>query len=236
MSASTEQARVDGRAERSRRTRAAIVSAHMDLLRGGELAPTAQRIAESAGISVRLLWVHFADKEALFEATAKQVYEELGQQMIPIDSALYLPQRIDQLVSGRVAYLEALEPFARASGPREASSPTLRDYHGLHVRRLADEIEATFAAELAPLDPDARGDLIAALTTVTTWQSWTTLRDRLSLDRRRAEAVLVMTVGALLGGRTPQPGARPTAAVRTGADETTTAPDSHSRQPPTPTP
>lgn len=201
--------RVDGRAERSRRTRAAIVAAHMELLGTGLMAPTAERIAESAGISVRSLWLHFPDKEALFEATAQRVYAELGPHLLQVEPTMDVRQRIDLFVRDRVAYLEALEPFARASEPREATSPALRRYHGLHVRRGADAIEAVFAAELAPLQPDVRSDLVAALTTVTTWQSWITLRDRLGLGGRRAQEVLALTVAALLAVGGPDPAPRP---------------------------
>ena len=49
--------------------RAAIADALLSLLEEGELQPTATRIAERAGISLRLIYHHFGDLEALFRET-----------------------------------------------------------------------------------------------------------------------------------------------------------------------
>lgn len=66
---STTQRRSDGRTLRAERTRAAIIDAHMALMLEGDPQPTARRVAERAGVSLRTLWGHFADLEALFAAT-----------------------------------------------------------------------------------------------------------------------------------------------------------------------
>ena len=66
----TSPQRVDGRTARSERTRNAIVDAHLRLIHEGDLRPTAERIAKQAGVSLRALWSHFSDLEALFAARA----------------------------------------------------------------------------------------------------------------------------------------------------------------------
>ena len=54
-------ARIDGRLARSARTRHAVVDALLDLLGEGDLRPTAARIAERAGVSLRIVFHHFED-------------------------------------------------------------------------------------------------------------------------------------------------------------------------------
>ena len=49
-----EDVRVDGRTARAQRTRAAIVEAHLDLIRAGDLRPTGERIAEAADQTAKL--------------------------------------------------------------------------------------------------------------------------------------------------------------------------------------
>ncbi|HEY0938137.1 MAG TPA: hypothetical protein VGD91_30885, partial [Trebonia sp.] len=51
----------DGRAARSHRSRRAIVEALRALHAEGDLRPTAPRVAERAGVSVRTVWQQFAD-------------------------------------------------------------------------------------------------------------------------------------------------------------------------------
>ena len=61
---------VDGRIARGKRARTAIVDALLALIEAGELRPSAARIAERAGVSLRSVFQHFRDVESLFAAMA----------------------------------------------------------------------------------------------------------------------------------------------------------------------
>jgi len=189
---------VRGRAARTQRTRAAIVAAHADLIGEGDLRPTGERIAERAGVSRRALWLHFAEMEALFEATAAEVLGRQDRAFRPVDPSLDLASRIDLFCRQRTTLLESIAPFARASQLREPYSPALRDYHRRHVRRVVEEIGVLFADELGRAAPAARARLVAALAAATTWGSWSVLRDDLGLSHQRSRAVMVSTMTALL--------------------------------------
>jgi TetR/AcrR family transcriptional regulator, regulator of autoinduction and epiphytic fitness len=203
MTTPRAETRVDGRTERSRRTREAIVSAHMALVLEGELKPTAPVIAQRAGISVRSLWLHFADMEAVFAATAEAVFDQVGGFGPRIDPHLPLDERIRVFVERKLAHIEAIDPFARASELREAHSPALRRNHARHVSSEADHIAETFEPELAGLPTGTRDDVLAALTATTAWRCWTTMREQLGLDRDRITSVLELTVAALLASVAP---------------------------------
>src|SRR3546814_6231042 len=56
---------VDGRTLRAMRTREAIFDATFSLIDEGDLRPTAPRVAERAGVSVRSVFQHFDDLESL---------------------------------------------------------------------------------------------------------------------------------------------------------------------------
>ncbi len=115
--------RVDGRSARALRTRSAIVDAHLELLRDGDLRPTGERIAERAGVSLRTLWTNFKDMETLFAAAGERLTELQLAAHRPISPDLPLERRIDAFCRQRATMLEILTPAARAAVTREPFSP-----------------------------------------------------------------------------------------------------------------
>src|SRR3954454_5900096 len=91
----------DGRAARSVRTRRAIVDALRSLHHEGDLLPTAPRVAERAGVSVRTVWQHFDDIETLLVEAGRRDLEIAMTFVTPIDSNLPLAARIAALVDQR---------------------------------------------------------------------------------------------------------------------------------------
>lgn len=193
MSSDSAQPRVDGRTARSERTRAAIIEAHVALIHAGDLRPTADRIAKQAGVSLRALWSHFADMEALFAASGQLVLDRRDAGHQPIPAGLPLPERIEAFCRQRAQQLEQIAPAAKASALKEPFSPALQKYRRSHVDRVRDEIKTLFDDEIA-------GDetLLAALINASMWPSWGTYRDAMDLDTEAATAALIRTVTALL--------------------------------------
>lgn len=185
--------RVDGRTARSERTRNAIVDAHIELISGGDLRPTADRIAKLAGVSLRALWSHFADMEALFAASGERVLVRRDAAFQPIRADLPLAERISGYCSQRARLLEQIASTAKAASIKEPFSPTLQSYRRTHTERVREELRVLFAAEI-----DGDEGLLAALTAVSMSPTWGTWRDTLGLSVEAAQAALTTTVTALL--------------------------------------
>src|SRR3954462_3397920 len=100
----------DGRAARSVRTRRAIVDALRALHHEGDLRPTAPRVAERAGVSLRTVWQHFNDLETLLVEAGQRDYEIALRYVTPIDPAAPLSARLRQLVRQRGRMYEDLAP------------------------------------------------------------------------------------------------------------------------------
>jgi TetR/AcrR family transcriptional regulator of autoinduction and epiphytic fitness len=188
--------RIDGRTARSERTRTAIVEAHLALILDGDLRPTADRIAKQAGVSLRALWSHFADMEALFAASGELILQRRDEAHQPIPTDLPLPARIDAYCRQRARALEHIAPAAKASALKEPFSPALQSYRRAHLERVHTELKILFSREI-------NGDetLLAALTAASTWPTWGTLRDAMGLDPDAARLVLMRTITALLTAR-----------------------------------
>jgi AcrR family transcriptional regulator len=186
--------KVDGRRARGLRTRDAIVTALLDLVAGGDLSPTAQRIADRAGVSVRSVYQHFTDVEGLFQETAARTCQMAEAMRVEIDPQWPLEKRVEAFSSERAAILESLTPFNRASRLIEPSSSPLRESRLTLERMGQDELEAVFATELGRLGSPERSTLIAALDVMTSWAMWDHLRDS---GATTTEARRVMRVGLL---------------------------------------
>jgi AcrR family transcriptional regulator len=191
----------DGRTVRAERTRQALVDALLALLYEGELRPTAERIANRAGVSERSLFQHFADREALYQAVALQQYERIAPTLEPIDLALPLPERIDAFVAQRARLLEEVTPVRRAALLLEPESQVVAGWLQSVRRQKARELERVFRAELDTLDQRERGVVLGALVAAAAWTSWESLRAHQRLSVERSRMAMRRTIGSLLGER-----------------------------------
>ncbi|GAA2886412.1 hypothetical protein Acy02nite_41590 [Actinoplanes cyaneus] len=189
----TTPPRVDGRTARSERTRNAIVDAHLRLIAEGDLRPTADRIAKLAGVSLRALWSHFADMEALMAASGQRVLEQRDASYRSIPPELPLAERIETFSRQRARMLEEIGPTARASALKEPFSSALQRYRRLHVARVRDELTSTFPEEIGTDE-----DLLNALTAISLWPTWSTWREAMGLPVEAAQAALARSVRSLL--------------------------------------
>jgi TetR/AcrR family transcriptional regulator of autoinduction and epiphytic fitness len=188
----------DGRNARAERTRAALVDAMLTLLDGGDLKPTAERIAARAGVSERTLWQHFRDREALFQASALAQAERIGPLIEPLPAAdAPLLDRLDAFVMQRARVLERLTPVRRGALQLEASSETVAGWLRAVRAGAAAQVAEVFAPELSGRDD--REELLAALVAASAWTTWESLRAHQGLSTERAAATLQRTLAALLG-------------------------------------
>lgn len=188
----------DGRIARGERTREAIVAAHTELLRDGNLKPTGKMIAERAGVSVRTVWLNFKDLEALLDATTEFWMAEDDKLWRPIDQSLPLPERIADFSAQRGRRLENIAPAARSAKLGEPFSPSLQASRRRHVVRARSEVESIFAPELDEVGAD-RELLIHGIIVAVSWPAWEYLRDDFGVTVAEATAIMRHTLGILLG-------------------------------------
>lgn len=193
----------DGRAARTRRTREAVVDALLALLEEGDPAPTAQRVAQRAGVALRTVYVQFSDMETLWAAAGRRELARIGSLSEPVSLDLDLADRIEGFSRSRSRTLEALLPVMRATRPREPSSPQLMRNRALFIAAGDGEVARVFAPELDHVSPAARASVLDALYLVSSAPAWESLRHdrRLSVDEARAavrDALMALLTGARL--------------------------------------
>jgi TetR/AcrR family transcriptional regulator of autoinduction and epiphytic fitness len=189
---------IDGRTARAVRTREAIVDASIALVDEGDVRPTALKVAERAGVSVRSVFQHFDDLEGLYAAIANRLVDRLGGVKVVVDASLPLPDRINEMVRSRSRVLEVLTPIRRAAAVHAPFSAEVRARLQAGHNMLRAELERVFADELAEREEPARTRLLDSLDTVLSWPSWENLRTLNGRTQEEAEAVFAHMVAALL--------------------------------------
>ncbi len=166
------------RSARAERTRVAIADALLSLIDEGDLQPTATRIAERAGISLRLIYHHFGDLEALFhEATERETVRVLAR-VRPVALDQPFAGRVDAFVEQRCRLLEWMTPVCRAAALHTPTSETLQAARRQATRAGDHELTRVFAPEIARLGDAQRAPIVDALCVLTSWASWDGLRTR----------------------------------------------------------
>jgi TetR/AcrR family transcriptional regulator, regulator of autoinduction and epiphytic fitness len=190
----------DGRAARSHRSRRAIVDAMRALHAEGELRPTAPRVAERAGVSLRTVWQQFADMEALLVEANRRDNEILQTLMKQIDPDQPLAARVALFTSQRARILEQMTPSWRAARLQAPFSEELKRNKAQTLAMAKAELETVFAPELTKLAGKKGQELGEGLHAVSIWSFWESLRTELGLSPEQAENLVRATVTALLAG------------------------------------
>ncbi|MFE1830057.1 TetR/AcrR family transcriptional regulator [Streptomyces yangpuensis] len=189
--------RVDGRTERGRRTRDRIVDALLDLLDEGVVEFPAERVAERAGVSRRLVFHHFADMSELVDLAITRRLEQLAEQIRPLPVTGPRRVRVAALAEQRARILEWITPARLTLMRIDHPSPRIQqvtDEAFADARRRVAEI---FAEELGRLDESRAAELLDGLDAVTTWGAWNHWRSG-GKSPREARAAMEATVLNLL--------------------------------------
>jgi AcrR family transcriptional regulator len=189
---------LDGRSARALRTREAIVDACISLVEEGEVRPTAPRVAERAGVSVRSVFQHFEDLPALHSAVNRRIVTRLQAMLHPVDPTLPLVGRIAAFVRHRGALMEAVTPYRRAAYVHGPSVPEIQDVVRAGTGYLRDEVAGVFRAEIDQAPAAERPELLEALSTVLSWGAWDALRTEGGCSVAEASAVTRRLVTAVL--------------------------------------
>jgi AcrR family transcriptional regulator len=203
----------DGRVARGQRTRRNVAEALMDLLRAGDPDPTAKAVAGRAGVSLRLVFHHFADMDELYKFVAALHLRRQWADMPQLSPRLPLSTRIERTVAHRAALFEETSEVRRALVGRASTAPAIRQTVAAADNLFLQDLQATFGAELAALPASSRTDYLGAMDTGTSWEAWERLRNTSGMPVGGARKVISLMLQKLCTGTAD--GGRPGEAVGT---------------------
>jgi len=187
---------VDGRTLRRQRGRAAVTDAMIELVLEGHLPPSADQLAARSGVSVASVFRYFDGLDDL-RRSATEVYLHRYDHLfeIPDIGGGPLIGRIGRLVDARLRLYDVAGPMGRLVRIRSNDDAAARANLARLRDTYADQLRHHFDTELSTLTSDHRDDLVDAIATLTSFESWDHLRHHL----RRADADIRRTWARSLG-------------------------------------
>jgi len=187
-------ATVDGRRQRSERSREAIINAMLELVEEGILVPTAQQVSDRAGVGIRSLFRHFSDMESLFARADEKGREGYLALFAGGDRNGSLQERIAHAVECRAAAYEALKNTILSTQAQLWRYEVLRNNYARYQRGLRKDLE-DWLPELKELAPGRREAVDAAAS----FETWHRLRYHQGLGKKHSIEIVADTLGALMG-------------------------------------
>lgn len=173
-----ERSKQDGRRLRSLISQNIIVDAMMTLIQRGILEPTAQEVADEAGIGIRTVFRQIQDKENLFSKMDEKVRATLQETLKRATNPRgNLEERIEGLIELEAEIFESNLQFLRATLANKWKYNTLQKNYERNQRNIKSLLY-TWIPELKNLSESQQ----TLLTSVNSAGYWIELRENLVLS------------------------------------------------------
>ena len=182
----------DGRAERSKRSRQAIIEAIFKLYADGIYVPTAQEVADKSGLGIRTVFRHFSDMERLFVEGDRMLYSQYQGQpkLLPSGS---IEDRVGQIVTLRCDNCELFAPYIRATQAQlwrykklRENFRALTELHRVKLFSFIPELN-----EVSEVKQDA-ADMVMS------FESWNRLRFTQRKSQKETQSIMTFSLSAIL--------------------------------------
>jgi AcrR family transcriptional regulator len=201
----TRSVRIDGRRLRSERTRQLIIEAYLALAREeSPILPTAAKVAERAGYSVRSVFERFPDLHSLQIAAADFAITQVVAMAASRDASGGRMVRIKSHVDTRARASERWLPLWRALIANQGSSAELKARAHAMRERVLSLMEHMYAPELSTLSDVARRHTLIALEAIVDVESWARMREYFGLSNEEASAAWIQAIDRLLPPTPPE--------------------------------
>ena len=180
----------DGRRARSRTSRDKIVAAVLHLIEGGDLSPSAARVAEVAGVGLRSVFRHFDDMDSLYQEVSERVSAQVMPMLREAVIGATWKERLVRIVERRTSIFERIHPFRLSASFKRFRSAFLTEEY----RRTLD-LEAATVEALLP--PHILADQVStrSIKVILSFQNWHALRFEQDLSIEEAREVVSRLLG-----------------------------------------
>lgn len=183
----------DGRHARSKSSRAKIIAALLELVKNGDVAPSAAKVAQAANVGLRSVFRHFDDMDSLYREMSEHIEATVMPIMLRPMPALPWRDCVRELTERRIKVFETILPFRiSASINRFQSAFIMQDY-----RRMLRMERASLEAVLPPALVGDKAQ-VDVLNVPMSFQVWRILRYDQSLDVDAARLAVLKLVDAVL--------------------------------------
>ena len=191
----------DGRVLRAEQNRHKVAQAMLELLRGGVIQPTREQVARQAALSLRTVYHHFANLEALYEETCELQFSTIHDLVIwrPAPQERF-PARLVALMDVRAELYEQITPVRRNAMLWIHRSPVLGKRIGQLNQALRNQLEAVLAPQWEDLEGIAHEQRLDAAEASGSWEAWEFMRARKGFSRERVYRAMSAALGTIALG------------------------------------
>lgn len=191
---------VDQRSARRQRGRESVISAVLELIHEHGAIPASTEIASRAGVSPASLFRYFDSLDDLQHEAVRQHFESNHEFFaVPRIGEGALDERIATFVDARIALHNRIAPVARFGRGRVVEVPYFAQSISAVRLEQSRQVRVHFASELRPMRRSAADDLVAVITTMTSFESWDLQRSDLGRSDRQVRRSWVDALAGLLG-------------------------------------
>ena len=190
---------IDGRHARRQRSREAIVGAAFELILEGKGPPSAEDVAERAGVSVSSIFRNF-DGLADIQQHAHQLFTERYSHLLlatpPPDGDL--DSRIAFFVRTRLDLYEQAGPLMAMARRRAFEDDTWSELIASNRSALTRQLRVCFDREFADLTASDAADLVAVLDSITSPEAFDLMTTTHARTRRQTTRTWTTSLRALI--------------------------------------
>ncbi|NKI16714.1 TetR/AcrR family transcriptional regulator [Spongiibacter sp. KMU-166] len=193
MTETTAQKSADGRRQRTERSRAAIVAAAVELVNAGVLIPTAQQIAERAGVGLRTFFRHFDDMSTLFVAVDETIRDKYIALTLGGDRNGTIEERIEHAVEQHAEVYEQNSNIILTTAAQRWKYDFLRKNYAKIQRGLRKDLD-DWLPEITKLDKAYR----EAVDAIASFEMWHRLREHQGLSKSTSREIITTLLKDIL--------------------------------------
>jgi len=175
-------AQLDGRRQRADASRRRIAQAMIELARAGEIAPSADLVAEHAGVGRRTVFRLFNDMEGLYREMHAVMVARLQPIFAPPLQGRTWRERLDELIARRAEAFEDMLPVKTAAEAHRHRSAFLQSGH-----RKLTQMQRQMLQTVLP--PNLAAERLEALDLALSFEAWRRLRQEQRLSPKQALGV-----------------------------------------------
>jgi AcrR family transcriptional regulator len=157
----------DGRLLRTQRSRQAILDAAFQLMHTDGIMPTAQVIADRAGVTIRTLFRHFPEMDFLYREMHELTFEAYAKEYQKGDKTGTLEQRVSNAVVTFTNAYSKMRNIFLVTKSMLRGSPFLRENYAKAQKNLSKRL-LDWLPELAAM-PDDTHDAVDGLLSFEFW-------------------------------------------------------------------
>ena len=187
----------DGRIKRSERSRQLIIDAMLVLIDEGNLIPTAQQVADRAGVAIRTVFRHFTEMEKLFAEMDSYLQPTFRSLFAGGDRGGSLQERVLHAVECHAHGYTKIAPVVRSTLSQIWRWPVLKANYDRNQESLRRDLD-DWLPELAKVSEETR----EVIDTITSFEFWDRLQSRPRINKKKSIRLISQLVLDQLKGKT----------------------------------